>query len=283
MAQCLKWNLKPDSPASFVRVLQAYRPLFTCRVGSKPATFETLPRRGYRFLAPVLTAEQQVVSRPSISNEDGRRGIKPSDAILTRGFKVLLSALVLAVLLLSAYFLRRVRPAVPQERTRTMVAVLPFEDLSKDPDQEYFTEGLTEELIAEMGQLNPDQLGVIASVSAMRYKGSDKSVQQIRLCCGAWNERRGSVSLSSWPLLGPGADWGRTAEQRQHRFGFARYTCADVSFGCRKRSIQYAQPNTIGKRMRSTITRTWTLGGGAPLKLSNQSAVNTTMNVQSTR
>jgi len=63
----------------------------------------------------------------------------------------------------------------------------------------------------------------------------------------------------------------------------ARYTCAEVSFGCRKRSIQYAQPSTIGKRMRSTVTRTWTLGGGAPLKLSNQSAVNTTMNVQSTR
>src|SRR5579864_9754481 len=66
-------------------------------------------------------------------------------------------------------------------------------------------------------------------------------------------------------------------------FRIARYTCAEVSFGCRKRSIQYAQPNTIGKRMRSTVTRTWTLGGGAPLKLINQSAVNTTMNVQSTR
>jgi len=63
----------------------------------------------------------------------------------------------------------------------------------------------------------------------------------------------------------------------------APYTRAEVSFGCRKLSIQYAQPNTIGKRMRSTVTRTWTLGGGTPLKLSNHSAVNTTMNVQNTR
>jgi hypothetical protein len=77
-------------------------------------------------------------------------------------------------------------------------------------------------------------------------------------------------------------DGSRVVGNWEVDFRLARYTCAEVSFGCRKRSIQYAQPSTIGKRMRSTVTRTWTLGGGAPLKLSNQSAVNTTMNVQST-
>ena len=144
-----------------------------------PRFVETLPRRGYRFLAPVLAAEQQVLARPSIPNEDGRRRDKFFDVNSTWAFKILLPALVVAGALLSAYHLRRGRSVVPQERTRTMLAVLPFEDLSRDSGQEYFAEGLTEELIAEMGQLNPDQLGVIASVSAMRYKSSDKTVEQI--------------------------------------------------------------------------------------------------------
>lgn len=62
---------------------------------------------------------------------------------------------------------------------RVMLAVLPFENLSSDPEQEYFSDGLTEETISRLGQLNPDRLGVIARTSSMAYKHTQKSVSQI--------------------------------------------------------------------------------------------------------
>jgi TolB-like protein/Tfp pilus assembly protein PilF len=60
-----------------------------------------------------------------------------------------------------------------------MLAVLPFDNLSADPEQEYFSDGMTEEMIAHLGRLQPDRLGVIARTSAMHYKGIDKRVDEI--------------------------------------------------------------------------------------------------------
>ena len=62
---------------------------------------------------------------------------------------------------------------------KTMLAVLPFENLSERKSQEYLSDGLTEEMITQLGKLNPEQLGVIARASAMRYKTTRKNVQQI--------------------------------------------------------------------------------------------------------
>ena len=59
------------------------------------------------------------------------------------------------------------------------LAVLPFENLSGDPNQEYLTDGLTEELTAELGRLHPQQLDVIGRQSVARYKGSDAPIEQI--------------------------------------------------------------------------------------------------------
>jgi TolB-like protein/Tfp pilus assembly protein PilF len=60
-----------------------------------------------------------------------------------------------------------------------MLAILPFQNLSNDPEQEYFSDGLTEETITDLGQLTPGQLGVIARTSAMAYKHTDKTISQI--------------------------------------------------------------------------------------------------------
>ena len=62
---------------------------------------------------------------------------------------------------------------------KVLLAVLPFENLSGDPEQEYFSDGLTEEMITQLGRLNPDRLGVIARTSAMRYKNANKTVAEI--------------------------------------------------------------------------------------------------------
>ncbi len=76
-------------------------------------------------------------------------------------------------------FLSKVEPlSTPVER-RVMLVVLPFQNLSGDPDQEYLSDGLTEEVIAQLGRLNPERLGVIARTSAMRYKHTDKSIEMI--------------------------------------------------------------------------------------------------------
>jgi TolB-like protein/Flp pilus assembly protein TadD len=62
---------------------------------------------------------------------------------------------------------------------KKMLAVLPFENLGGDPEQEYFADGLTEEMIAHLGQLDPRRLGVIARTSAIQYKNTRKSIAEI--------------------------------------------------------------------------------------------------------
>src|ERR1700736_4355225 len=81
---------------------------------------------------------------------------------------------------------RFVRPLneIPESRLdagagRMMLAVLPFENLSGGEKYDYFSDGLTEEMITQLARLNPDQLGVIARTSAMQYQSTNKSVQQI--------------------------------------------------------------------------------------------------------
>jgi len=65
------------------------------------------------------------------------------------------------------------------EQSRIMLAVLPFENLSGDPAQEYLSDGLSEETIMRLGQMSPRRLGVIARTSSMAYKRTSKSVVQI--------------------------------------------------------------------------------------------------------
>ena len=79
------------------------------------------------------------------------------------------------------------------ERPAAMLAVLPFENLSGDPAQEYFTDGLTEETIMRLGQMAPHRLGVIARTSSMAYKATNKSVRQIGQELGVDYVLEGSV------------------------------------------------------------------------------------------
>lgn len=65
------------------------------------------------------------------------------------------------------------------ERPGIMLALLPFENLSGDPGQEYFSDGLTEETIMRLGRMSPHRMGVIARTSSMAYKHTSKSVRQI--------------------------------------------------------------------------------------------------------
>jgi TolB-like protein len=78
-------------------------------------------------------------------------------------------------------------------RSRVMVAVLPFGNLSGDAAQDYFSNGLTEEMISQLGRIAPNQFGVIARTSSMHYKHSDKSVAEIGAELGVEYILEGSV------------------------------------------------------------------------------------------
>jgi TolB-like protein/DNA-binding winged helix-turn-helix (wHTH) protein/Flp pilus assembly protein TadD len=148
-----------------------------------PRFIETVARRGYRFLAdvavvqdvppqtaaadPAVRADAAALARPEVGTSSRR----PPGALVWRliGFGL---ALVLAAA--ASWILYASRSSVPKIRS---LAVLPLKNLSGDLSQDYFTDGMTEELITELGQISA--LRVISSTSAMHYKGVDKPVTEI--------------------------------------------------------------------------------------------------------
>lgn len=88
---------------------------------------------------------------------------------------------------------RRVTRTAQVNPGRVMLAVLPFENFTGDPEQEYFSDGLTEEMISQLGQLSPERLGVIARTSVMGYKHNRGRLDQIGRELGVQYVLEGSV------------------------------------------------------------------------------------------
>lgn len=92
------------------------------------------------------------------------------------------------------------RPHRPAPNQKVMLAVLPFTDLGADSEHAYFSDGMTEELIAQLGRLSPDRLGVIARTSVMRFKGTNQTVTAIGTELGVEYVVEGSVRCGSGRL-----------------------------------------------------------------------------------
>lgn len=88
----------------------------------------------------------------------------------------------------------RAKEKAPAPR-QSMVAVLPFQNLSGDPDHEVLADGFTEELIGRLGELPRSQLGVIARTSAMLYKNAAKSIDEIARELGVDYIFEGSIRI----------------------------------------------------------------------------------------
>jgi len=149
-----------------------------------PRYLETVPRRGYRFIAPVqievlAAAAKPVTEEPIISPQTNLDLPPPHRPLINR--RVMFMAASLIAIMGGAYYWsnHRARAMATGNGNRTMVAVLPFENLTNDPAEEYFSDGMTEETISQLGRLNSPHLGVIARTSAMKYKHSGKSVREI--------------------------------------------------------------------------------------------------------
>lgn len=172
--------LKRVWPDTFVEEATLARNISTLRraLGDSVESEEyiqTVPKRGYRFVAEVRVVEsepggQQVVTSETVAGGANER--RSHRAIVGIG----VAAAVIGAGLAAWQWLRpwAMPPAPPPGRAK--LAVLPFENLSGDESQEYITDGLTEEMIARLSNLNPQGLAVIARTSTMKYKGSDKDI-----------------------------------------------------------------------------------------------------------
>jgi TolB-like protein len=85
------------------------------------------------------------------------------------------------------------QPNAARAEERALLAVLPFENLSGGRKHDSFSDGLTEEMITQLGRLNPARLGIIARTSAMTYKATDKTIEQIGRELGVSYVLEGSV------------------------------------------------------------------------------------------
>ncbi|HXJ15314.1 MAG TPA: winged helix-turn-helix domain-containing protein [Candidatus Limnocylindrales bacterium] len=155
-----------------------------------PRYLETVPRRGYRFIAPMQTE----VPPAQIPEELPAGKLDVLGTAVQNPFyyqpethrplfnrRVLLLAAALIGVVGGGYYWsnRHARASSNGMPGRTIVAVLPFENLTNDPSQEYFSDGMTEETISQLGRLNSPNLGVIARTSAMKYKHSGKGAREI--------------------------------------------------------------------------------------------------------
>ena len=152
-----------------------------------PRYIETLARRGYRLMLPIQyleSAPETALEKDRERREQPAAEMSENTARVQRQIKphwwkaalVLASAVILGVGYISWQHFRATGPPSSQ---KNMLAVLPFENLTGDPNKEYLADGLTEEMISQLGRLNPEQLGVIARTSVMGYKHKDERLDQI--------------------------------------------------------------------------------------------------------
>jgi TolB-like protein/Tfp pilus assembly protein PilF len=166
-----------------------------------PRYIETLPRLGYRIMVhvevePPPTAGAPVaIPAPPVPPEDPAIEDEPPPyAPRSRPWPLFLGIAVVLLVALGLWFQAyRNRPRALSPESRVMLAVLPFTNLTGDDSQEYFSDGMTEEMIAQLGRLDPDHLGVIARTSVMHYKNSPEQISQIGRELGVQYVLEGSV------------------------------------------------------------------------------------------
>jgi TolB-like protein/DNA-binding winged helix-turn-helix (wHTH) protein/thioredoxin-like negative regulator of GroEL len=199
--------LKAVWPDSFVEESNLTQTIFMVR----KALDETSDRRyiltvqgqGYRFLVPVTEAEKngpEIEARvpvpdarsvPEIQLDSHGRSARWRAAVMT------CAAVALVLIAMYAIWSWRSRRGAAEESGRIMIAVLPFENFTGDAGQEYFSDGLTEEMISQLGDFDPRHLGVIARTSVMHYKHTQESIPQIGKDLGVQYVIEGSVRRDS--------------------------------------------------------------------------------------
>ena len=153
----------------------------------------TIARKGYQFAGDIVFFDEAAPARQAAGQVPVIEGLRtyappttdvPKTGVPANAPRPWRTSVVVAssifILGLAAYLSwHHLRSPALAETHKIMLAVLPFENLTGDPNKEYLADGLTEETISQLGQLDPDQLGVIARTSVMGYKHSKERLEQI--------------------------------------------------------------------------------------------------------
>jgi TolB-like protein/DNA-binding winged helix-turn-helix (wHTH) protein/tetratricopeptide (TPR) repeat protein len=154
-----------------------------------PRFIETVPRRGYRFIAPVVSMDDAGTAPPVILPEatavaesvhprgGGSLRKRVLAAVLTGAVLILTLVVGLDVAGVRARLSRSIGALGQPAQQIQSIAVLPLANLSGDPGQEYFSDGMTDALITELAQVG--SLRVISRTSSMQYKQTRKSLGEI--------------------------------------------------------------------------------------------------------
>lgn len=181
-----------------------------------PKYIETVASEGYRFIGRVEDAFANVSTSASaqpaaktdpipIFMQDKPQAATPQDQETPSPIDVLLPsprahvktlwkvAFFIFVTLITIIAMRWQKLGRTAPAAHEKVVVLPFENLTGDPDQEYLSDGMTEELSGRLGNLSPQRLGVIGRTSAMTYKHAQRTITQIGRELGVSYVLEGSV------------------------------------------------------------------------------------------
>ena len=167
----------------------------------KPRYLQTVVGKGYRFVGPVKVIGNGKLAAAAAPQPDLSGAVPPRPLyedrdeirVWWKSKSLLGSLLVLALAVPGVWYLLEFRSQSQQPAIHS-IAVLPLQNLSGDPGQEYFADGTTEELITTLAKLAA--LRVISRTSAMRMKGVQKSMQEIGRDLGVDAVLEGSVARS---------------------------------------------------------------------------------------
>ncbi len=151
----------------------------------QPRFIETLPRRGYRFIASVENAPSVEPARTMETNEPARSsgssssaGEQPrAGAPPAKWAWLAFGALMLASLALAVFALRSRSVANPD--APAVVFVVPFENMTGDRESDVWCDGLTDEIIAELAAADPRRVHVIARTTSMAYRAAREPLREI--------------------------------------------------------------------------------------------------------
>jgi TolB-like protein/DNA-binding winged helix-turn-helix (wHTH) protein len=158
-----------------------------------PRYIETITAKGYRFIGEVHE-HASAATTPSAALPDAVPNLRHRVPPFRYRIAATVALLVVAIGVLAyASWPHKAGSVAAGTPSRRMLAVLPFDNLTGDPSQEYFSDGLTEEMISHIGNLDPQHLSVIARTSVMRFKGNKADLRQLAKDLGVQYALEGSV------------------------------------------------------------------------------------------
>jgi TolB-like protein/DNA-binding winged helix-turn-helix (wHTH) protein len=200
------WPETYVNPEVLRRYILEIRKILDDRPG-EPMFIETVPKRGYRFVGPVTDKIEPPASSASPAEEPSSEESSSltethalsvtnpeagSTSLVARLGRFALVLVFVTIAVASGQYFRLSRSRVSTRPSTNMsIAVLPFADTSSTKDQEYFSDGLTEQLISELARV--PGLKVVGRSSVFQFKGKDEDLREIGRKLGVANVLEGSV------------------------------------------------------------------------------------------